>query len=73
MFLEQFDKVCRGSGLEPVRAELLLVKCIKDAERVIYTRCVIFAEMVSVVVLLQHGIGIFRLYADIPGEVFNFS
>ena len=71
MFLEQFDKVCRGSGLKPVRAEFLLVKCIQDTERVIHARRIIFAEMVSVVVLFQHSIGIFRLYTEIPGHGFN--
>ena len=68
--LQMFYQRGHRARLEPVVAGGIVVKGIQQAE----WRVDILAvgrEMVSVVVLFQHSIGIFRLYTEIPGHGFN--
>ncbi len=66
-FLEEFDEICRGSCLEPVAAVSAFCECVEEAEWVVYPRGV-RAEVVSVIVLLQLGAGLFVCLTVVQGE-----
>ena len=54
--LQQFNQIRRCACFEPIVAELIIFKCVEQAERVIYADG-IFYEMITVVILFEFSAG----------------